>query len=237
MEPYQIALIVIGCVFAVYLVVLMLCLYEKGCLVKIHPFNKPKEGDVRVACVGDSITYGSYHLIKRNYPAVLGRMLGEGYCVNNFGFSGRTAVADGDLPYTKDKNFRNSLDFLPDKVVIMFGTNDSKPYNWKGAQVFKRDILSIINAYKGLPSSPQIYLLAPPPVWGLKGKPVKFDIDGDVIANDIRRAVRELCDENGFHFIDMYKVFSGKPELFQDGVHPNVAGAALFAETVFEHIK
>lgn len=87
MQSYVIALIVIGG-FAVYLAIVMVCLYEKGCLVKIHPMNKHKEGQIKVACVGDSITYGSYHLTKRNYPAVLSKMLGDEYCVNNFGFSG-----------------------------------------------------------------------------------------------------------------------------------------------------
>lgn len=120
MHPYVIALIAIGG-FAVYLTIVMVCLYEKGCLVKIHPMNKHKEGQIQVACVGDSITYGSYHLTKRNYPAVLSKMLGDGYCVNNFGFSGRTAMKDGDMPYVKDKNYKNSLAFMPDKVIIMFG--------------------------------------------------------------------------------------------------------------------
>ena len=87
MEPYVITLIAIGG-FALYLIIVMVCLYEKGCLVKIHPMNKHKEGQIKVACVGDSITYGSYHITKRNYPAVLSKMLGDGYCVNNFGFSG-----------------------------------------------------------------------------------------------------------------------------------------------------
>lgn len=105
MEPYVIALIAIGG-FALYLIIVMVCLYEKGCLVKIHPMNKHKEGQIKVACVGDSITYGSYHLTKRNYPAVLSKMLGAGYCVNNFGFSGRTAMKDGDMPYVKDKNYK-----------------------------------------------------------------------------------------------------------------------------------
>lgn len=200
MQPYVIALMAIGG-FAIYLTIVMVCLYEKGCLVKIHPMNKHKEGQIKVACIGDSITYGSYHLTKRNHPAVLSKMLGDGYCVNNFGFSGRTAMKDGDMPYVKDKNYKNSLAFMPDKIIIMFGTNDSKPYNWKGTKAFKTNLLEIINAYKALPTSPEIYLLAPPPVWGLKGKPVKFDIDAEVIAKQIRTAVKEICSDYGYNFL------------------------------------
>ena len=54
MQQYVIALIAIGG-FAVYLVIVMVCLYEKGCLVKIHPMNKHKEGQIKVACVGGTV--------------------------------------------------------------------------------------------------------------------------------------------------------------------------------------
>lgn len=224
-------------VFLVYLTVLFICFYEKGMLTKIHSLKKAKQGQVKVACVGDSITFGSYHLTKRNYPMVLSRLLGDGYCVNNYGYSGRTAMSNGDFPYTNEKIYQKSLDFLPDKVVIMFGTNDSKPYNWKGPKAFKENLFTIIKSFMALPSKPEIYLLAPSPVWGIKGKPVKFDIDAEVISDQIRVEVKELCRDNGFTLIDMYENFDNKPELFQDGVHPNVAGARKFAEIVYNSIK
>ena len=47
---------------------------------------------VKVACVGNSITYG-YGIAgreTRSYPAQLQRMLGDGYLVGNFGKSGAT---------------------------------------------------------------------------------------------------------------------------------------------------
>lgn len=46
-----------------------------------------------------------------------------------------------------------------------------------------------------------------------------------------------MCLDYGYTFIDMYSIFDNKPELFQDGVHPNVAGAKLFAETIYNAIK
>ena len=47
MQPYVIALIAIGG-FSIYLTIVMVCLYEKGCLVKIHPMNKHKEGQIEL---------------------------------------------------------------------------------------------------------------------------------------------------------------------------------------------
>ncbi|MBR6371242.1 MAG: xylanase, partial [Bacteroidaceae bacterium] len=57
-------------------------------------FSSCKKEPVRVACVGDSITYG--HGIKDRlhdaYPGVLSSMLGDKYDVRNFGVSGTTTM-------------------------------------------------------------------------------------------------------------------------------------------------
>ena len=61
-------------------------LYNNG-LSGLYNNTEPKEGQIRVACVGDSITYG--HSVsgwgKNHYPAVLQQLLGDGYHVANFG--------------------------------------------------------------------------------------------------------------------------------------------------------
>ena len=51
MQQYVIALIAIGG-FAVYLVIVMVCLYEKGCLVKIHPMNNTKRDKLKLLAWG-----------------------------------------------------------------------------------------------------------------------------------------------------------------------------------------
>ena len=49
---------------------------------------------VRVACVGDSITYGHGIKDRENdaYPGLLSSLLGEKYDVRNFGVSGSTTM-------------------------------------------------------------------------------------------------------------------------------------------------
>ena len=213
--------------------------YESGNLASIHPLKKPKTDQRRVACVGDSITYGCgvKHWSKNAYPAVLGRLLGKDDCVINFGYSARTASLKGDYPYENDDLYRQSLDFQPDVVVLMLGTNDSKPYNWQGAQSYTEDCRRLIRAYQDLPSHPQIFLVTPPPAWSLNGKPVQYDISAQVIEQEIRPALIALAQEEELPLIDVFSVFSGHPELFPDGVHPNAEGARLLAETVYEAIR
>ncbi|HKJ44052.1 MAG TPA: hypothetical protein VKA27_18285, partial [Sunxiuqinia sp.] len=49
------------------------------------------QNPIKVACIGNSITYG--YIIKNrplnSYPTQLGRMLGDGWEVRNFGVNGR----------------------------------------------------------------------------------------------------------------------------------------------------
>ena len=95
---------------------------------------------IRVACVGDSITfgYGIKDRDKMSYPAQLGKRLGSKYEVRNFGVNGHTLLSKGNAPYIKSKAYRDALAFAPEIVVIKLGTNDSKPMNWQYKSEFKR---------------------------------------------------------------------------------------------------
>ena len=75
---------------------------------------------IKVACVGDSITYGSGIKDRANdsYPAQLGKILGEGYDVRNFGVGGATLLSKGNKPYVQTDQFVPAMRFLPDIVII-----------------------------------------------------------------------------------------------------------------------
>ena len=53
---------------------------------------------IKVACVGDSITYGAGIKDRKNmnYPVQLGKILGKKYEIKNFGNSGSTMLKKGD---------------------------------------------------------------------------------------------------------------------------------------------
>jgi sialate O-acetylesterase len=67
---------------------------------------------VRVACVGDSITFG--YGLQQSYPAKLGHLLGTNYEVRNFGVSATTLLHCGDYPYIGRPAYTNALDFKAD---------------------------------------------------------------------------------------------------------------------------
>ena len=214
-------------------VIACLVLYSKGLLSFYHPNQKEKENQIKVACVGDSVTYGFgiTPWAGNNYPAVLQKMLGNNYCVKNFGYSGRTLQSTGNKPYINEKLYKETLDFQPDIVIFMLGSNDSKAVNWN-AENFRKEYKEVVASYVNLESKPKVYVIAPPPVFEVDGQ-VKFGIQKYVIANEIVPAVKELAKEMNLPCIDMYSVFENKPELFSDGCHPNIEGAKLFAQTVY----
>lgn len=84
---------------------------------------------IRLACVGDSITQGDGLAADDSYPSQLQALLGEEWKVGNFGVSGRTLLKKGDHPYWTESAYQKALEFEPDVVIIMLGTNDTKEHN------------------------------------------------------------------------------------------------------------
>lgn len=122
------------------------------CLAVAMAFAHP----VRVACVGNSITYGAgiANREKNSYPAQLQYYLGADYEVRNFGVSGCTLLSKGDAPYIQTVAYKQSLDFAPDVVLIKLGTNDSKPQNICYVDDYKEELRQLVRTYRSLASQP-----------------------------------------------------------------------------------
>ena len=217
------------------LVVLLLAV-SFGVIDALHVSLRPRAGQKRVACVGDSITYGCFVPGQpwNSYPRQLGRMLGRGYCVVNFGYTNRTALKKADHPYTAEKLYRQSLAFQPNLVLLMLGTNDTKAVNWN-AEAYARDLGELIDSYLELESRPQVFLLLPPPVFPFCGK-VRWDIRSEVLENEVLPICRRVAEGKGVPVIDIHSAFVGRPEHFVDGCHPNARGARVLAKTIFKSI-
>lgn len=184
---------------------------------------------IKVACIGDSITEGAGvdTPTVNAYPVVLGRLLGTNYQTRNFGVSGRTLLRRGDFPFWNEAAFRNATNYAPNIVTIKLGTNDSKPQNWRYRDEFARDLRSMVDVFAALPSHPKIYLCLPVPAYS-----VQFDINPDIIKNEIIPIIKAVAREKGATVVDLYRPLSGRPDLFPDNIHPNAAGAALIAKTL-----
>lgn len=121
------------------------------CVLAMYGIAGFAQKKVRVACVGNSITYG-YLLPDREtnaYPFRLQKMLGDGYEVGNFGKSGATLLNHGHRPYTQQQEYRDALEFAGDIVVIHLGINDTDPRNWPNYQdEFIGDYRALIQSFR-----------------------------------------------------------------------------------------
>lgn len=189
---------------------------------------------VRVACIGNSITYG--HGIEDRqhdtYPAQLQAMLGDAFQVENFGVSGTTAQREGNSPWVSKKEYQAAKDFQPQVAVIKLGTNDSKPINWVGTERFINNLEALALEFENLDSHPQIIICLP-----AKAYEVRWDIRDSIIANYEIPAIRKMAKRHHWPLINLYKVTSNMPQNFPDGIHPNPAGAAIIAAKVKKVVK
>ncbi len=208
-------------------VVLTQSLFAASPLAPINPaeYSKP----IRVACVGDSITQGVGAEPGKAYPSQLQALLGDDWLVKNFGVSGRTLLRQGDHPYWNEVAFQQAQAFDPNVVIIMLGTNDSKPYNWAHVDEFAKDYKDLVATFQALKSKPRIYVCRPCPVpgegnFGISEKNVLLEIP----------MIDALASEQGLGVIDMHAALEKRPELLPDRVHPNTEGAGIMAQTVYE---
>jgi sialate O-acetylesterase len=98
----------------------------------ISVFSFAQNNTIRLACIGNSVTYGMTHKNPQltSYPSQLQSMLGKTYEVKNFGVSGSTLLKKGHRPYYKTQAFADMLSFVPDIAVIHLGLNDTDPGDW-----------------------------------------------------------------------------------------------------------
>jgi len=193
--------------------------------------DKPAAGVTKIACVGDSITYGAGVADREHnsYPAQLQKLLGKEYEVKNFGVSGATFLKNGDKPYWKEKAFTSAKDFAPDIVIIKLGTNDTKPQNWKHKDEFATDAKAMVEEFAALPTKPKIYLCHPVPAF-----PGNFGIRDEVIKNEVNPLVDQVAKETKSTVIDLYAALADYGKLFPDKVHPNAAGATVMTATIYK---
>lgn len=132
-----------------------------------------------------------------------------------------------DFPYWKMQQFRAAKRFLPDIVIINFGLNDTKPWNWN-AKEFTEDYLALIRRFKGLQSHPQVYIAIPTPLVLEE----RFGLTQSVLENEVIPQILAISQNKHIPLIDLHTPFLGRPELQPDFIHPNAEGMQIIAEIV-----
>src|SRR6476619_6276951 len=85
---------------------------------------------LKVACTGTSAMQGLGSTDGHHVPDELGKALGAGFEVHNFGAQGTTAIQSIASSYAATSQMRAALALNPDVVLFWFGGNDSFQQNW-----------------------------------------------------------------------------------------------------------
>lgn len=233
-------------------------------LVIVLGFARLHADPIKVACMGDSITYGAgitatgtspatwegdkyvpdgpTLLDQDSYPAVLQELLGDGYDVRNFGASARTVTGPGAglFPYlgsvrdgnTPSGGYTAGVNFAPDLILLMLGTNDTKLTLWDTALPrFKADYKNLVQTLQNLPSKPYVVICYPIPVEDApKPNPASGITESNRVA--LLPVINEVIAETGAGFINTNPGMPAFTGLLSDQVHPSHAGAIQLARII-----
>lgn len=207
--------------------------------------EKPHSDAPIIVALGDSITFGAGVVRTRtsdSWEVKLEKLLGGSYQVLNYGISGATLQNEGDCPYWNmaEKALQGypeaALALNPEIVILMLGTNDSKPYNWNRER-YEAQLDQRVKEIKAAPGVKRLILMCPPFACPADGSDVvAFDILNETIRDEIVPIVKNCAAENQVECIDLYALTDGHSEYFMDGVHPNSFGNRVIAAEIHRHL-
>ncbi len=201
---------------------------------------------LNIACVGDSLTYGhSWH--NQSYPVYLAQAFGDDFDVQNFGKNGASVTGYNppmNLKYTEQAEYANSLAFVPDVVVIMLGTNDSK--GWADAEEnFVDEYKNLIDSYLSVNKDVKIILVTSPPTMANNA----FNIPSDIITEQIVPLQKQIAADYDLPLVDFSAKFFDTADAqdvmttfirgsaASDGVHLTEEGSRYLASLIAQVIK
>lgn len=196
--------------------------------------------DLRIACVGDSITAGYGASQGSSYPDQLTDILGlRDEPVLNCGISGTTLARHSDAPYW-DRMVVPGLPLLtqvaarqPDVVLLMLGTNDAKPQNRARKPDLAADYRDMVAILRGARSHPTVYAMLPLPVFADGA----YRISPTILTDEVLPVLDRTAGELQLPRIDVRSAFRDHPELLPDTVHPKASGYRLLAQTVADALR
>lgn len=191
---------------------------------------------IKVACVGNSVTYG-YALENRErdaYPVRLQQMLGDQYEVGNFGKSGATLLRKGHRPYNEQEEYKAAIAFGAEYAIIHLGLNDTDPRNWPNYRdEFEADYQQLIDDLNAAAPGGKLKKLVICRMTPIFDGHSRFESGTRDWHGEIQQAIERVARRNGLETLDLFSPLHSRPDLFPDNLHPNPDGALILAKTVY----
>ncbi len=211
-----------------------LLIIASACLF-INVFGTPAK-KIKVACIGDSITYGAAIEDREHfaYPVQLQALLGGNYLVGNFGHNGATLLKKGHNPYDKLEVCKQAINFAADVYVIHLGVNDTDPRDWPNYRDdFVGDYLDLINSFRGANPSARIIIALLSP---LADRHHRFMSGTKLWHSEIQEAIKVVAETAGCELIDFHSPLYPYPWHIPDAIHPDEVGYGMLAKTVYSAV-
>ncbi len=177
----------------------------------------------KVACIGDSLTYGFQLKASESYPSQLQQLLGADYEVRNFGLSSSCVIDDGALEYKTTDTYAAALQYDADVLIFMFGTNDVTAYDFTPLY-FQNQYRELADSFRTGGKQPKIYIIVPPDSVDLH-----FGL-----TRQTEQPIRLLGQQLPATVIDPYNLFIGHPEDYlEDGLHLTASAYGKLAKLVY----
>lgn len=204
----------------------------------------PVAAQRRIACLGDSITFGARleDRERSSYPAQLAALL-PGDEVRNFGVGGATLLLRADRPLQATRAFRDALAWKPDVAVVMLGTNDTcrseRRPNWDRSADLEADARRLVDQLRRARPQMRVVLATPPGMFpeqrgldearreALRARRPRLA----VVAAALQRAAASARAD----YLELRTTL--RPGEVVDGVHPNPFGAERIARRVDEALR
>ncbi len=206
-------------------------------LAMVLSFSAIAQTQIKVACIGDSITYGLTIEDRENnsYPSVLQSLLGSDYLVGNFGKSGATLLYKGHRPYVQQEEYKQAIDFKADIAVIHLGINDTDPRDWPPyGDEFLNDNQKLITSLRETNQDMRIIIARMTPI--VHNHP-RFNSGTKQWHALIQKEIEQVAVNMGVELIDFHEPLYKFPNLIPDNVHPNKEGAKILANVVYSQIS
>lgn len=201
---------------------------------------------VRVACLGDSITFGARIKDRQHssYPGWLNDFLGDKFEVRNFGVGGATLLREADRPYHKTKACEEALAWQPHIAFVILGTNDTceneRRHNWRHAKLFANDAKQLVASLHDSRPDMRVVLCSPTPMFANKNglKPAR---KADLTTRATRlaacaTAMQEVARATSHvEYLELRNTL--RTQDVSDGVHPTAFGAVRIARRIAEAIR
>lgn len=159
---------------------------------------------IKVACIGNSITYGTGIQDREHfsYPVQLQKMLGDKYLVGNFGKPGATLLNHGHRPYMQQEEYRQAMAFKGDIAVIHLGINDTDPRNWPNYRdEFVKDYLSLMDSLRSANPKVRFILACMTPI---AHRHPRFISGTKQWHDEIQEAIKVVARVSGAELIDFH---------------------------------